>query len=350
MAINPRSRIVIAGAGNIGCYVGARLALAGRHVTFLVRERLADVISRYGLHLSDLDQNDTVIPPESLKLAVGAAAALAAAEVVLVTVKCRDTKEMAELIARHAPQKLVVVSLQNGVDNVTVLGERLGRGRRVLAGMVPFNVVQTLGDGEAPRFHRASGGIIQIGSGVEGLADLLDVPGTPVAEHRDIGAVLWAKLLINLNNALNALSDLPLAAELADRRWRLLLAKQMREGLSLLNAAGIRPARLEGVHPRLAAFALRLRNPLFKLLARRVLAVDPQARSSMWEDLQARRPTEIDYIQGEIVRLAKRFGLAAPLNQRVMQLIKEAEQAARGSPSLSPETVAGGPASAYLRS
>ena len=342
MAITPHSRIVVAGAGSVGCYLGGCLALAGRDVTLLLREQLAPLLTQFGLRVSDLDRSDQTITPGSLKLAVDPAAAFADADAILATVKCCDTDEMARLITRHAPKELVVVSLQNGVDNVKLFGEQLGSRCRVIAGMVPFNVVQTRNAGEAPHFHRASSGTMQIGHGVEGLRELLDVPGAPFAERSDMNAVLWAKLLINLNNALNALSGLPLAAELGDRRWRLLLARQMREGLSALKAAGIRPARLEGVHPRLAAFAMRLRDPLFKLLARRVLAVDPEARSSMWEDLQAQRPTEIDYIQGEIVRLAASTGLSAPLNQRVMQLVKEAERAGRGSPKLSPEAVAAG--------
>jgi 2-dehydropantoate 2-reductase len=343
MAITPHSRIVLAGAGSVGCYLGGCLALAGRDVTLLLRAQLATLLTQFGLRVSDLDSSDQTITPGSLTLAVDPATAFANADIVLVTVKCHDTEEIARLIARHAPEELVVVSLQNGVDNLKLLSEQLGPGRRVIGGMIPFNVVQNRKEEEAPHFHRASSGTMQIGRGVEGLRDLLDVPGAPFAEHPNMDAVLWAKLLINLNNALNALSGLPLVEELGDRRWRLLLARQMREGFSALRAAGIRPARLEGVYPRLAAFAMRLRDPLFKLLARRVLAVDPEARSSMWEDLQARRPTEIDYIQGEIVRLAGRFGLSAPLNQRVMQLIKEAERAGRGSPKLSAEAVAARP-------
>jgi 2-dehydropantoate 2-reductase len=207
--------------------------------------------------------------------------------------------------------------------------------------MVPFNVVQRLDSGEAPRFHRASSGTIQIGGGTEGLRDLLDVPGAAVAEHGHMSALLWGKLLVNLNNALNALSDLPLAEQLSDRRWRLLLAGQMREGLAVLKAAGIKAARIEGVHPRLIAFALARRDRVFKLVARRMLAVDPEARSSMWEDLKARRPTEIDYIQGKIVSLAQASGRPVPLNRRVIELIKQAESAGRGSPHLGPEAVAG---------
>jgi 2-dehydropantoate 2-reductase len=61
----------------------------------------------------------------------------------------------------------------------------------------------------------------------------------------------------------------------------------------------------------------------------------------MWEDLRLGRPTEIDYLQGEIVRLAEQHGVAAPLNRRVMHLIKEAEKAAKNSPGLPPEAVDG---------
>ncbi|MEX2166605.1 MAG: 2-dehydropantoate 2-reductase [Methyloceanibacter sp.] len=341
MAVNLDSRIVIAGAGSIGCYIGGCLAAAGRNVTLLLREPLAEAISRHGLRVSDLSGGDEIVQPSSLKLATDPATAFGAADVVLVTVKCRHTREIAELIARYAPEGAVVLSLQNGVNNAAVLGKILGP-RRVMAGMIPFNVVQTRKDREAPRFHRASSGTIQIGHGVEGLRGLLYVPGAPFAEHADIDALLWSKLLVNLNNALNALSDLPLAKELGDRRWRLLLRRQMHEGLAALRAAGIYPARIEGVSPRLIAFALRLRDPVFGLVARRMLAVDPSARSSMWEDLEARRPTEIDYIQGEIVRLAEQHGLQAPLARRVMNCIKEAEAAVKGSPRLDPAAIKAG--------
>ena len=341
MSISPNASITVAGAGSVGCYLGGRLAAAGRKVTLLLRENLARDIAAHGLRLSDLAGSDATLPPSALALATEPAAALAEAEVVLVTVKCRHTREVAEQISRHVGKNAVVVSLQNGVNNAALLREGLG-GNRVVAGMVPFNVVQTRNEGEAPRFHRASSGTIRIGAGVEGLRALLDVPGAPFAEHAHIDALLWSKLLVNLNNALNALSAIPLAQELADRRWRLLLSGQMREGLAVVRAAGIRLARLEGVHPRLACMALRLPDPIFAIVARGMLAVDPAARSSMWEDLEAHRPTEIDYIQGEIVRLAAAHGLQAPLNRRVMQLIKAAESAGTGSPRLPPQAMTGG--------
>ena len=104
---------------------------------------------------------------------------------------------------------------------------------------------------------------------------LLDVPGVAVAEHADIAAVQWGKLLFNLNNALNALSGLPLAAELGDRRWRRLLAQQIEEALAVLAASGIRPAPIERVPPGLIPFILRLPDAVFRLVARRMLAIDP---------------------------------------------------------------------------
>jgi 2-dehydropantoate 2-reductase len=335
------SSIVIAGAGSVGCHIGSRLAAAGRDVTLLLRGPLAQTIAQHGLRMSDLDGRDEVLPPGSLELTSDPASAFRSADIVLVTVKSRDTAAMAQSIAAHAPKGAIVVSLQNGVENADILRQGLGPGYRVVDAMVPFNVVQTKKDGEAPHVHRATSGTIQIEGGVAGLRDLLDVPGAPVAEHADIDAALWGKLLVNLNNALNALSDLPLIEQLGDRRWRLLISRQMREGLAVLRAAGIRPAPVEGLPPRLIAFALSLPDALFRLAARGMMAIDKNARSSMWEDLRARRPTEIDYIQGEIVRLAGKHGVEAPLNRRVMQLVKKAEIAGQGSPALPPERVAG---------
>jgi 2-dehydropantoate 2-reductase len=332
-------RFVVAGAGSVGCYVGGCLALAGRDVTLLLRSPLAEAVARYGLRLSDLDGADRLVAPAAVRLATDPAAAFAGADVILVTVKSGDTAAMAGLIAEHATSGATVVSLQNGVGNVDVLLARLGGMARVVPGMVPFNVVQTRGEGEPPRFHRATSGTILIGAGVAGLREALGVKGIAVAESRDMTGVLWGKLLLNLNNALNALAGMPLRAELADRRWRKLLARQIEEGLAAQQAAGIRPASIEGVPPRAVPRILKLPDWLFKLVAARMLAIDPEARSSMWEDLERRRPTEIDHLQGAVLALAARTGRRAPLNERIVRLVKEAEAAKAGSPGLTPGQV-----------
>ena len=223
-------RIVIAGAGSIGCYAGGCLALAGRQVTLLARPRIEAALRQRGLRVSDLQGRDRSIEPDALVVTADAAAALPQADVILVTVKSGATQDMAALIKAHARPDAVVVSLQNGVDNADRLRARLDR-RTVLAGMVPFNVVQSP-DGELPlRVHRASDGKVMVEDGDAGLVSLLGVEGLAVEAHGDMKAVLWGKLLMNLNNALVALSDLPLASELADRRWRLILAGQIDEAL-----------------------------------------------------------------------------------------------------------------------
>jgi len=258
-----------------------------------------------------------------------------------VTVKSGATGEMAALIAAHARPEAVVVSLQNGVGNADRLRAGLA-GRLVLAGMVPFNVVQSP-DGETPfRVHRASEGKVMVDDGVAGLAGLLDVEGLAVETHADMKAVLWGKLLMNLNNALVALSGVPLATELADRRWRLILAGQIGEALAAMKACGIRPARIAGLRPALLPKVLGLPDWLFRRLARRMLAIDPEARSSMWDDLQRGRPTEIGELQGAVLALAESAGVPAPLTAQVATLVREAERQKRGSPGLAPEAVTPG--------
>jgi len=180
---------------------------------------------------------------------------------------------------------------------------------------------------------------VMIEDGMATLAGLLDVEGLAVETHADIKAVQWGKLLINLNNALVALSGLPLASELADRRWRLILAGQIDEALAAMKASHIAPARIGGLRPGLLPKLLRLPDWLFKRLARRMLAIDPQARSSMWDDLQRGRPTEIGELQGAVLGLAQRTGTPAPVLKSVTALVRAAEAARLGPPGLAPEQV-----------
>lgn len=329
--------VAIAGAGSIGCYVGGCLALAGRKITLLARPSMADAIGAQGMRIVSLDGKASSLGPEGVGVTGDPAAALAGQRLVLVTVKSGATEEMAGLIAAHARPDAIVISLQNGVRNADILRSRLGAESRVLAAMVPFNVVQSFED--RPVFHRTTSGRSLLQSGVPGLAEFLDVENSPFGETRDVESVLWGKLLLNLNNALNALSGLPLTQQLADRRWRLILADQIAEGLAVMQKAGVKPAAVGRPSPALLPLVLRLPDFLFSRLARRMLAVDPAARSSMWEDFQRRRKTEIDEFQGAIVRMAEQSGAEAPLSRRVVALVRAAEVRNDGSPRLSPDTI-----------
>lgn len=336
--LDRNARIVVAGAGSIGCYVGGCLALAGRDVAFLARPGIEDALSADGLRVSDLDGADRLLAAGDLFSTADSATALRGTDVVLVTVKSGASAEMARLIDASAPERATVVSLQNGIDNAERIAAVVGR--PVLCGMVPFNVVLSQERGRPLHAHRASEGTVLVTEGVPGLAKLLSVPGCRVEERADMKAVLWGKLLFNLNNALVALSGLPLAEELSDRRWRLLLARQIAEALAAMRAAGIEPAAAAGsLKPAWLPFALGLPDWLFMRLARRMLAIDPGARSSMWDDLERRRPTEIDDLQGAVLRLAKQARTAAPTVERVAALIKHVEWEGSGPPGLPPDAV-----------
>jgi 2-dehydropantoate 2-reductase len=325
--------IGIAGAGSIGCFVGGMLAAGGKRVTLLARPRVIAEIEANGLRLTSFDGADQKLAANKLALSENPNA-FADAAFVLVTVKSADTSGMAEIIARHAPEDAVIVSLQNGVSNLGLLREKLP-GRRVLGGMVPYNVI-ALGEG---RFHRATSGDIVIERDSAGTAEELSVPGLKMRATDNITGVQWGKLLFNLNNALNALANLPLRQQLAQRSWRRLYADQVAEALAAIKAEGIKPASTAPLPVSWMPPLLRLPDALFERVLGRTMKIDPEARSSMWEDLQRGRRTEIDYLQGVITEIADRRGLAAPLSRRIVELIRKAEVEGKGSPGLTPEQI-----------
>ena len=205
--------IGIAGAGSIGCFVGGMLAAGGHRVALLARPRVIAEIEAHGLRPTSFEGFDQTITRDRFALSENPHL-FEKTGVVLVTVKSADTAAMADIIARHAPSDVIVVSLQNGVGNTAVLRDRLP-GRRVLGGMVPFNVM-ALGEG---RFHRATSGDIVIAQDEARLAEKLSVAGLTIRATDNIEGVQWGKLVLNLNNALNALSDLPLRRQLSERPW-----------------------------------------------------------------------------------------------------------------------------------
>ncbi|MCF4164591.1 2-dehydropantoate 2-reductase [Zavarzinia compransoris] len=319
-------RLVVLGAGLIGGYVGGRLAHGGANVAFVGRPAQMAVLAEGGMTLTDLEGFRAEIPAGALSLASDPAG-LAAADVVLLAVKSQATESAAADIAAHARPDAAVVSLQNGVSNPERLRALLP-GRTVVAGMVPYNVASP-GPGH---FHQGTSGAIALEDGptAAALAPLFKAAGLALDRHGDMRAILWAKLLINLNNAINALSGKPLAAQLAIRDYRRCFALCQAEGLRLLKAAGIAPAQLGALPAQRMPFVLSLPDWLFKRISKRggTPRIDRHARSSMAEDLAAGRKTEVDHINGEILALARKLGRAAPVNARVIELIHAAEAGA----------------------
>jgi 2-dehydropantoate 2-reductase len=333
MSAPDKQTIAIAGAGSIGCFVGGMLTHAEKDVRFLARPRIIDTVRAHGLTVTDLSGFNARLDPDALSFSDDPSI-LAGADIVLVCVKSGATAEMAAFIAEHAPENVVVISLQNGVSNVGVLRKALPN-CDVRAGMVAYNVVNA-GEG---RFHRGVAGNILIDAGPGAVAEALTTPQLLVRESSDMPAVQWGKLLINLNNALNALSGLPLREELMRQGWRALLADQMAEAMRALTAEGISPRAATPLPPKLVPHIMRLPTPLYRLIAGRSLKIDPEARSSMWEDLELGRKTEIDELQGAVVALCDKHGLSAPVNARVAALIRECEEKGGGSPKLVPADI-----------
>lgn len=315
-------RIVILGAGSIGAYLGACLIAAGADVVLLGRARMAQRIAEHGLHVSDLQGRKHDLRPEQVRYEQDPEV-IGEADLILVTVKSADTPEAAQLIAANAGGGVLVVSFQNGVGNADVLRATLPH-CAVLAGMVPFNVVQMDGN----RLHRGTEGelMLEAAPAVEGWKELFAAAGLPLIEQRDFRSVQWGKLLLNLNNPINALSGLPLKTELSQRAYRRCLADLIEEAYGVLLAAGIVPAKVARVGPEYLPLLLRLPDFLFTRVAKTMLRIDPEARSSMWEDLQAGRRTEVDYLNGAVVALAASLGREAPLSQRMVQLVRQAEE------------------------
>jgi 2-dehydropantoate 2-reductase len=329
-------RIGVMGTGAIGGYVGGKLAALGSDVLFIGRERLKREIDEHGLTVIDLDGRADRIPPDRVAFAMDVQR-LSACDVVLCCVKSGATAETARQLREVLGSGALVVSLQNGVRNPEELRAHLEQ--KVLAGIVNFNVLSK-GSGT---FRRATSGPLIIeraeDESAASLETALRAAGFEVERPADIRAIQWSKLVINLNNSVSALSDRPTKDIVLSSGYRRVLSALMAEALAVLRAAGIRPARM-GLFPiPVIVRVLRLPTPLVRALARAQLKIDPEARSSMWEDLTTGRATEVDWINGEVVRLADSVGVPAPLNRRIVAMVHEAEKAGRGSPKLSADAL-----------
>ncbi|WUV45399.1 2-dehydropantoate 2-reductase [Nocardia vinacea] len=319
------ARVLVLGAGSIGSFVGGKLAAAGADVTFVGRQRVLDEISASGLRLTDLDGGDVAVAGAAVRVST-TPEDVGSADLVLVTVKSAATATAVRDLDGKIRPGTVVLSLQNGIGNDAVIREILPT-CVVLAGMVMFNVVHHP-DG---RFHRGTeGGLaVQDDPALAQFTDVFARAGLALRRSPDLLPVQWAKLLLNLNNPINALSGRPLREELSDRDFRRCLALTQREALAAMRRARIRPARLTPLPPEWMARLLTVPDGIFRRVAATVLAIDPEARSSMADDLELGRKTEISWLCGEIVGLGAMVGLPTPVNQRLIELIVAAEHGDR---------------------
>jgi 2-dehydropantoate 2-reductase len=313
-------RVAILGAGSVGCFIGGAWAARGIPVTFIGRGRIAGDVEAHGLTLTDysgwlsrLDAVEFTTKPAALKKA----------DLIALCVKSTGTAAAVKEIARHAKKGALVVSFQNGVSNLDILTEALKGRFEAVQGMVPFNVAY-LGHG---RFHKGVAGELaaQDAALTRALAAAVGDGPAKLRLEGDMAALAWGKLLINLNNAVNALSGRTLLEQLKERDYRRVVAASIVEALELLEAAGIEPAKIGPVPPKLLPHVIASPDMLFNKVFLKVQKIDSKARSSMADDLAAGRPTEIDYLNGEVVKLARRLRRSAPVNEAIVSLVRQAE-------------------------
>ena len=319
-------KVAILGAGSVGCFFGGCWASAGVPVVFIGRPKLSKDLDEHGLTLSDYAGWQARLSPGEIDFRCGPEA-LAEAEIIVVTVKSGDTAKAAAEIAEHGTPGATVISFQNGVSNVDVLEQGLGGRFEVARGMVPYNVAY-LGKG---RFHKGVAGDLYVEqrAAARQLAEAVGDGPAALKLSDDMLGLAWGKLLINLNNAVNALSGRTLQQELRCRDYRRVFAASIREALDLLKRAEIEPANAGPISIQTLPRIIDAPDWLFNNLFLKRWKIDAKARSSMADDLAAGRKTEIDYLNGELVRLADRLQRAAPVNRAIVDLVRKAEEGAK---------------------
>jgi 2-dehydropantoate 2-reductase len=297
----------VLGAGAVGCYFGGMLARAGAPITLIGRPQHVEAIARDGLWL------DTLQVQERVRVAASVAVEAARdAAVVLFCVKTLDTETAATSLAPHLSPGALVVSLQNGVDNVERI--RTASGIEVVAAVVYVAAAMT-GPG---RVRHTGRGDLVIGdpqggrrAEVERLAALFGRAAVPCTVSDNIAAELWTKMAMNC--AYNAVSALGRAkyGRVTQNPWaRQLLRQAVEETVAVARACGILLAEAQ-----LIEAAFRLGEAM------------SEATSSTAQDISRGKRTEIDSLNGYVARRGAELSVPTPVNRTLHALVKLLEEA-----------------------
>jgi 2-dehydropantoate 2-reductase len=302
-------RIAVVGAGAVGCYFGGMLARAGAPVTLIGRAPHVDAINRDGLFIDSIHFKEHVSVSASTELA-----AVGDAQLVLFSVKTVDTESTAKLLAPYLATDTNVVSLQNGVDNA----ERMDFAAGIQAiSAVVYIAAEMSGLGQVK--HSGRGDLVignplsNQGARESELAEIAEIftrAGVPCRVSQNITLELWTKLIMNCAyNALSALSRARYGRLVDDAGSVEVMRQAVSEGVAVGNASGVRLSE-----DKLMAAVLELGR------------VVPEALSSTAQDIARGKPTEIDSLNGFVVRRGEELGVPTPVNQTLYSLVKLLER------------------------
>jgi 2-dehydropantoate 2-reductase len=298
-------KIAVVGAGAVGGYFGAMLARAGAPVIFIGRPAFVDAVKQNGLFLDTIHFQEYVKVQASVNLATARGA-----EIVLFCVKTTDTAETARALAGVLSKDAAIVSMQNGVDNAEQIAAASGLKALPAAVYVAASVP-------------APGTVKHVGRGdlvlgpqneiTQRVAAVFNRANVPCRISENLAGELWTKLVWNCAlNALSALGKVTYGEILASADAKELLETTVYEVLAVAKASGIQPAGLEDPKAALAG-------------AYKVAESMAATRSSTSQDMMRGKKTEIESLNGFIVRRARELNIAVPVNHALFTLVKLAQ-------------------------
>jgi len=293
-------QVAVIGAGAVGCYYGGLLLRAGHDVIFIGRQPHVDAINAHGLLLDTKTFNGR-LPAK----AATDATALASPDLVLVCVKSADTEQAGRSLAGHLQAETSVLSLQNGVDNAPRLAAVTGH---AVIPVVVYVGSEMAGPGHV-RHH--GGGDLAIGASAvsEALAQTLEAAGIRTTIAVDIEVTLWSKLIINCAfNALSAVADISYGPMLEVEGTRDVVASAVQEAVSVARACGV-----------------SISDDIIEQILK-IPAAMPNQMSSTAQDLARGKPSEIDFLNGYVVRKGVELGIPTPTNQALQVMVKLAQR------------------------
>ena len=295
-------KIAIMGAGAVGSYYGGLLARAGHELTLIGRAAHVEAVRRDGLRLQTLSFDERVAARASVD-----AAAVADADWVLVCVKAGDTDAAARAIAPHLRDGALVLSLQNGIDNAERLQALLPRQR--VEPVLVYAAVELASPGHV-RHHGRGELVIGAGPDSEEMAAVFRAAGVPVEIRPEVRAALWSKLLVNCAyNALSAISRLPYGRMIQGPGVEQVMHDAVAECLAVARAEGVELPADSWERVRALADAM------------------PTQQSSTAQDLARGRRSEIDQLNGHVVRRGEALGVPTPVNRTLHALVRLLEPA-----------------------